>query len=128
MLIFAVLDYPDGIGIALHMSLVSLTGLLIYKQTKSRMVRQRPSITWAQIRRGTAPLDLYSFPSGHTLHAVSFTIIALFYYPSLWWLLVPFTILVALSRVILGLHYPTDVAAGALIGGSLALLSLNFVT
>lgn len=126
MLVFAILDYSDGLKAAIHMGCVSLVGLLIYKLTKGRMVRQRPSITWAQIRRGTAPLDLYSFPSGHTLHAVSFTTIALFYYPALWWLLIPFTLLVALSRVILGLHYPTDVAAGAVIGGTLAFLSLNF--
>jgi undecaprenyl-diphosphatase len=36
---------------------------------------------------------------------------------------VPFAALVAASRVVLGLHYPSDVAAGALIGTALALLS-----
>jgi undecaprenyl-diphosphatase len=126
MLIFALVDYPNGIKAALHMGVMAILGLLLYKLTKGRMVRQRPSITWAQIRRGTAPLDLYSFPSGHTLHAVSFSIIAIFYYPFLAWLLVPFSVLIALSRVILGLHYPSDVAAGATIGGALALLSLNY--
>jgi undecaprenyl-diphosphatase len=39
--------------------------------------------------------------------------------------LVGFTALVALSRVVLGLHYPTDVAAGALLGGSIAFASLR---
>jgi membrane-associated phospholipid phosphatase len=58
-----------------------------------------------------APLDEFSFPSGHTLHAVSFTIVALAYYPWLAPLLVPFTAGVALSRVVLGLHYPSDVLA-----------------
>jgi undecaprenyl-diphosphatase len=38
-------------------------------------------------------------------------------------ILVPFALLVAASRVILGLHYPTDVAAGAALGGFLAALS-----
>jgi undecaprenyl-diphosphatase len=55
-----------------------------------------------------APLDEFSFPPD-TLHAVSFTIVALAYYPWLAPLLVPFTLGVALSRVVLGLHYPSDV-------------------
>lgn len=127
MLILAAFHYPLGMWAALHMASVSLIGLLLYKLIKGNMIRQRPSITWASIRRGAPPLDAYSFPSGHTLHAVSFSIIAIYYYPGLAWLLVPFTLLIALSRVILGLHYPTDVAAGAVIGGSLALSSLRFI-
>jgi undecaprenyl-diphosphatase len=42
--------------------------------------------------------------------------------------LVPFSILVALSRVVLGLHYPSDVAAAVAIGGLLAAGSLAATT
>jgi undecaprenyl-diphosphatase len=55
---------------------------------------------------------------------VSFTTLAVRSFPELAWLLVPFAALVAASRVVLGLHYPTDVAAGALIGATLAVLSM----
>lgn len=110
----------DALQASLHMGFVALIGLALYKYLKSHLLRQRPYILHGGITLGTAPLDTYSFPSGHTLHAVAFTMVALAYCPQLAWLLVPFTGLVAMSRVILGLHYPSDVFAGALIGALLA--------
>ena len=74
---------------------------------------------------GMPPLDRYSFPSGHTLHAVSFTIMIAHFEPLLLPVAIPFAILVAASRVILGLHYPSDVIVGALIGASLASASIG---
>lgn len=119
MLAFAV-SGKDGTQVAGQMAMAGIAGLAIYKQLKHRLVRERPYISHLGIRLGTAPLDRYSFPSGHTLHAVAFTFIATAHVPELWFVLGPFTLLVALSRVVLGLHYPTDVAAGALIGVTLA--------
>ena len=100
----------------LHMTLAGLACTLIYKWLKAKTLRPRPYQMNHNILLGTNPLDQFSFPSGHTLHAVAFTIVVLAYYPAMVWLVVPFTALVALSRLILGLHYPTDVLAGALIG------------
>lgn len=103
---------------------VGVIDLLLYKTIKHLTGRERPCAVNAQIRLGTPPLDHYSFPSGHTLHAVAFTIIAGFHFPELAILLIPFAALVAASRVILGLHYPTDVLAGAALGSTVASLAL----
>lgn len=121
------LTQPAGWKCALQMGLTSLVGLAIYKLLKTRLVRERPFIAFDDIRCGCPPLDRYSFPSGHTLQAVLFTTVALAWFPVLAWVLVPFTLLVALSRMVLGLHYPTDVVCGALIGFGLAQGSLWLV-
>jgi undecaprenyl-diphosphatase len=110
---------------AAQMALTGAFGVAIYQVVKRRAVRERPFITHPTISCAAAPLDRYSFPSGHTLHAVSFTMLMASYFPEWSVVLVAFTALVALSRVVLGLHYPTDVAAGALLGGGIAFVSLR---
>jgi len=109
---------------AVTMALTGILGVLVYKWLKRTFVRERPFITHATVAQVMAPLDRYSFPSGHTLHAVSFTWQAVAHFPELAWILVPFAALVAASRVVLGLHYPSDVLAGAVLGGLLAELGL----
>jgi undecaprenyl-diphosphatase len=97
-----------------------VSGLAIYRMLKNVLVRERPYMTHAAIVCTGKPLDRFSFPSGHTLHAVSFTVIACACAPMLALVLVPAAVLIALSRVVLGLHYPTDVLAGALLGALIA--------
>jgi len=109
---------------AMGMALTGGLGVLAYKWLKRTFVRERPFITYPAIDLGTAPLDRYSFPSGHTLHAVAFTWQAVAHYGELAWILVPFACLIAASRVVLGLHYPSDVVAGAAIGALLAALGI----
>ncbi|WP_374349391.1 phosphatase PAP2 family protein [Chitinimonas sp.] len=107
----------------LHMALVGLVDLALYKWLKRATSRPRPFMRSPAIIRGCDVLDEYSFPSGHTLHAVGFSVVALSYFPFLAPLLIPFTVLVAASRPVLGLHYPSDVLAGAAIGALVARLS-----
>ncbi len=127
--LIAVLAFTGGEAgalLALKMAVTGAAGAALYKVLKERLVRERPCVSHAGILMGTAPLDRYSFPSGHTLHAVSFTLLAGSHDPALAVLLLPLALAIAASRVVLGLHYPTDVAAGALIGASLATATLEF--
>jgi undecaprenyl-diphosphatase len=112
---------------AIVMALTGVLGVALYKCLKRVFVRERPFITHTTIDLAMAPLDRYSFPSGQTLHAVSFAMQATMHFPELGWVLVPLAALIAGSRVVLGLHYPTDVLAGAAIGASLAELGCTIV-
>ena len=113
-----------GAVVSLHIGLTALVNIALYKYLKSRLVRDRPFSRRNEIECGAPIMDQYSFPSGHTMHAVCFTTMMFPYYPESVWLLLPFTVLVAFSRMILGLHFPTDVLAGGALGFFMARLSL----
>lgn len=117
-------DGYAGLVASTHMAATGLAALTLYKALKRWTRRPRPFASNVRIRALVPPLDEFSFPSGHTLHAVSFTGVALAYYPALAWLLLPFTFAVGVSRVVLGLHYPSDVLAATAVGSALAGASL----
>lgn len=64
------------------------------------------------------PLNLSSFPSGHTATAFSIYLIFCLLLPGRWWLWVGllYGLLVGYSRIYLAQHFPLDVAAGMLVG------------
>lgn len=124
MLGLALFGGSRGLAAAAQMAATGLVSLLLYKLLKRWTRRPRPFASDVRIRAWVAPLDEFGFPSGHTLHAVAFTLVALAHFPQLAWLLIPFTASVGASRVVLGLHYPSDVIAATVIGTGLAGLSL----
>ena len=58
---------------------------------------------------------------------MAFSLILTVYYPALAIVVWPFTVLVAVSRIVLGLHYPSDVVVGAVIGALTAAISFNLL-
>lgn len=70
------------------------------------------------------PLKDHSFPSGHTTAIFSSVLPYLFAFPPLGFVLLPLAVSVGISRMYLGLHYPSDVAAGCVIGTTAALVTV----
>lgn len=117
----------QGLRVALIMLASSAVGLAVYKFLKRTFVRERPFIRHAGISLAGAPLDRYSFPSGHTLHAVAFTWQTCAAFPELGIVLMPLALAIAASRVVLGLHYPTDVLVGAVLGALCGMAGASFI-
>ncbi len=115
----------EAVPAVVRMLGAGLVGVGVYKLIKQKTLRPRPFCVHPDIACAGKILDQFSFPSGHTMHAVSFSIIVLYYFPALVWIVAPFSAMVALSRPILGLHYPSDVLAGAGLGAVLALCALH---
>mgnify|MGYP003145458478 CR=1 FL=1 len=124
MAALVVFDGWRGLAVSAQLAATGLVALILYRKLKRWTRRPRPFAADVRIRAWIAPLDEFSFPSGHTLHAVAFTIVALAHYPALAGLLLPLAASIAASRVVLGMHYPSDVVAAMGIGALLATVSL----
>lgn len=114
--------------LALIMCITGAASTALYRWIKGRTERPRPCESYTMPHLTVAPLDRFSFPSGHTLHAVGFTLLATYAHPELGWFLIPFAGLVACSRLVLGLHYPSDVLTGAAIGSCMATTAIYLTT
>ena len=116
MLILPWLDPSNGLFCAMQMFAVGAVNVILYVSIKRRVGRPRPFTVCPDIRACTRTLDEFSFPSGHALHATAYAVLLSYHYPLLAAAAWSFTALVAVSRIVLGLHYPSDVVAGALTG------------
>lgn len=128
MLAMIAVHRTQGVVAVAHMLLVGIVCLMLYKWVKEATMRIRPFERHAGILKNVEPLDRYSFPSGHTLHAVAFNYVAILHFPLWGAALIGFTLLVAASRLVLGLHYPSDVIGGAAIGATVATASLPLLS
>lgn len=125
MLVLPLLYGWPGVTATEAMAIVGLLNLWLYRKCKRSVSRERPFVTLAPINLAGVPLDRFSFPSGHTQHAVGFSVTAVAFFPQLALVLYPVAFLVALSRPLLGLHYPSDVLIGGALGYIVSQLVLS---
>lgn len=113
LLIFMERRFQPNVGLYLLISMV--TTQLITQTVKVLINRARPNTQGRSNNFSNIPLKNYSFPSGHTTAAFSMATTLSSVAPFLLILYIPASI-VAVSRIYLGVHYPSDVLAGMIIG------------
>jgi undecaprenyl-diphosphatase len=97
-------------------ALAAGVGIALFIKLKRVFNRRRPSALEPHCWATLLPPDQFSFPSGHTITAFAVVIPLLHYYPTLGMGLLFCAASIATSRVILGLHFLSDVVAGCAIG------------
>lgn len=108
-----------------YMSLTSLTfnGLITNVILKPLIARTRPFEKYDLITSVLAKLPQdYSFPSGHTSASFAFATSVFLYNRQLGILAYIYAFLVAFSRMYIGVHYPTDIIVGMIIGVAVSVL------
>jgi undecaprenyl-diphosphatase len=95
-----------------------------YRIVKQKIKRNRPYQSMPNIHNRVIPADQFSFPSGHTAAACVMAVLLGHFFP---WATVSayvWVLLIGMSRVYLGVHYPSDILAGMVLGFGCALAGL----
>lgn len=97
----------------------------LYFVLKNALKRGRPQQALPDFRSFIAPSDRFSFPSGHTSAAFLMATLLAYLFPPLLVPLYAWAAAVGLSRIFLGVHFPTDVLVGGTMGMSIAFISIR---
>jgi undecaprenyl-diphosphatase len=116
-----------NISAGLALCFASLLQLALHVVLKRLFTRERPFIKHNDITNLAIPPDRFSFPSGHTAAAFAVAFVFLYFYPVMFIPMLVIASLIAFSRIYLGMHYPSDVFAGGVLGFLAARLSVYFV-
>jgi len=98
-----------------------------YSITKNSFKRRRPANVLPNYQSIIQAADEFSFPSGHTSAAFFIVSLLLLLYGPVFMILYLWAGLVAFSRLILGVHFPTDLLVGSLMGSSIAYISFRLL-
>ena len=112
---------------AVALAVAMLTERIIYYIMKNTLKRQRPCDFKKNLKSLIAASDKFSFPSGHTSAAFCFSTITIITYGGAHAAMFIWASLVGASRVIIGVHYPGDIAAGAVVGSGIAVGTVSML-
>ena len=99
----------------------------LYFIFKTLFKRNRPTEAIPGYISEIEPSDKFSFPSGHTSGAFLFAGCMLVAFPWAIWFLLPWACSVGVARVMLGVHFPTDILAGALLGSTICTVLIGLL-
>jgi len=114
-------------GLASLMALAFILERTCYKVFKGLFKRNRPPEAIPGFKSVVEPSDRFSFPSGHTSAAFLVASIFTYFFPILGVILLPWAASVGVARVVLGVHFPSDVIAGALMGFTIFAISTTIL-
>jgi len=100
-------------------SFAVLTGILLFMNVKRLSRRLRPCQQEPHCWATVLPPDQFSFPSGHTITAFAIAVSLGLLYPQAEACLLVVAACIGASRVLLGMHFLSDVIAGALFGAGI---------
>jgi undecaprenyl-diphosphatase len=103
----------------------ALVGVVVFKVLKRLSQRPRPCQIEPHCWSKVLPPDQFSFPSGHTMTAFSIALVVSYFYPPLEGPLFFFALSIACSRIVLGMHFLSDVLAGMILGVALGCASIT---
>lgn len=98
-----------------------------YFLLKNSFKRNRPQQAIHDFRSVITPSDRFSFPSGHTSAAFLVATLVSHFMPACSVIMYLWAMMVGFSRVVLGVHFPTDILMGVVLGASSAIFSLNYI-
>ena len=93
--------------------------IVLFRLLKKASQRKRPCQLEAHCWANVLPPDQFSFPSGHAMSAFAIAVPLCIFYPDLQAALLALSLSIAISRVILGMHFVSDVVVGSLVGTGL---------
>ena len=94
---------------------------------KQILKRNRPFNVLSFCQSAVKPSDEFSMPSGHTAAAFVMACMIAFFFPAFSLIAYIWATLIGVSRVFLGVHYPTDIVVGAILGYGCATISLSLL-